>query len=275
MSIVVSRWRHHEEWHTVCERYAVSIDGGFLPEVCIAKLEYPELQVWERLIAMLPELNRLGTLTSEVEAMPVCSTKSLKSEAELQRAYIVLCHLLHSYVHHAKVPWDFLSPSAKSCSSTAEVQKASNASHDGSICDQLGSNPANAVVRVPPQLAVPLSTVCKKLGLPPVLTAAIDLWNWRQVDNTASASKHVLSLRVLSSMTGTETEAFFHLVPCSIQAHLGPVVIPMFLSPSCLFSSLLPCLSTHALGGQGYEAEVAAGLDEFGHLLRRVCFCML
>lgn len=43
-----ARWQGRADWRSVCERYAVGAEGGFLPEACVERLEAEELQPWER-----------------------------------------------------------------------------------------------------------------------------------------------------------------------------------------------------------------------------------
>jgi hypothetical protein len=264
----LARWRERDDWKHICNAYSLSAEGGFLPEMCVERLEPEELQVWERLIDILPELNRTGKIKQAIDGMPMCSTEALGNDLELRRAYIILCHLLHSYVHHAKVPWERLDSS--SYTPTPTINTAQDA------------HP----IPIPAALAVPLYSVCKRLGLPPVLTAVVDLWNWRRkLHPGESASGNVSEgrasgcgragvrertcpgtrpgdLQVLSSMTGSNTEAYFHLVPCSIQAVMGPLVIQMYQAPTHLFSHVCP-LQTR--GGGRWEAGVEVCV--------RVCAC--
>ena len=255
----LDRWRERDDWKHIGHAYSLSAEGGFLPEMCVERLEPEELQVWERLIDILPELNRSGKIKEAIDGMPMCSTGALGNDLELRRAYIILCHLLHSYVHHAKVPWERLDSS--SYTPTPTINTAQDA----------------RPIPIPAALAVPLYSVCKRLGLPPVLTAAVDLWNWRRkLHPGESASGNVREgggrtgvrertspgdLQVLSSMTGSNTEAYFHLVPCSIQAVMGPLVIPMYQAPTHLFSHICPLQTKGGRWGAGGEVCV------------RVCVC--
>lgn len=73
----------------------------------------------------------------------------------------------------------------------------------------------NGLITIPPQLATPWFTICCKLDLPFILTAALDLWNWRVKDSNEPIS--LSNLTLISSMTGTDTETYFHMVPCAMQ----------------------------------------------------------
>ena len=95
----------------------------------------------------------------------------------------------------------------------------------------VGGNPSGKtfsnIPNIPSQLAIPWCTVCKRLDMPLVLTAAMDLWNWKLKDD---AKSHDLStLTSLNSMTGTNTEIFFHMVPCAMQYVAAPL-IPQILA---------------------------------------------
>jgi hypothetical protein len=115
-----------------------------------------------------------------------------------------------------------------------------------------------------------------------VLTAAVDLWNWRrrrpgdlgkEEDGgrgqgvQAAGALRLDDLEIVSTMTGTDTEKYFHLVPCAIQACLGPVVVAMYLAPNRLFA---PLISSHPSGMGEVSAEVAAAVEESTSLFRQV-----
>ncbi len=122
--------------------------------------------------------------------------------ALLQRAYVLLGQLVHSYAHGAD----------QRCTSNA---------------DALRVIPRSDHVVIPGPLAVPFHYVCESLGLPPVLTAAAtDLWNWTVDDVTSPSEKDIIlsKLQLVSSVTGTTSESAFHLIPCAMQV----VIIPAF-----------------------------------------------
>ena len=73
---------------------------------------------------------------------------------------------------------------------------------------------------------------------------------------------------LFSSMTGTDTETFFHLVPGMIQAHLGTLVVPMFLAPVHLFEPLVALLAVlETADARRYSRQLQVGAD----MLREVC----
>ena len=123
-------------------------------------------------------------------------------------------------------------------------------------------------VVIPGQLAVPFHFCCAALGLPPVLTAAAtDLWNWKLIDDIDGDNDDALGatsdgyaiggapsggdggggggglcsgdftlrrLSVLSSCTGSATEANFHAVPTAMHAAAGPLLRQLLAVPALL-----------------------------------------
>jgi len=80
---------------------------------------------------------------------------------------------------------------------------------------------------IPHQLAVPWFLICSKLDMPLVLTASLDLWNWKLKDKT---KLHDLSNVVsLMSMTGTKSEMYFHMVPCTMHYVAAPLIPQIFI----------------------------------------------
>lgn len=253
----LQRWRRSSVIQELCVKYGLSVDGGFLPTECVRRLSSPKFVAWEMIVDNLPELNHNGELASWIESLPVIDASDIQEEGELHRAYIVLTMLLHSYVHGPSVPW----PRKDSDSSPS-------------------TSPSNR--RVPPQLSVPLVSVCLRLGLPPVLTAAMDLWNWEVQGVRKFVKQHSSSTRaprpedlaLISSMTGTRTERFFHMIPCSMQATLGPLITPLFLMPEHVLEKM-----KHAEGFEllvleeqleGLLLQLMSALNECQHRLSQI-----
>ena len=92
--------------------------------------------------------------------------------------------------------------------------------------DEAGIDHENGLFTIPPQLAIPWFIICCKLDLPFILTAALDLWNWRLKDPRKAIN--LSNLTQISSMTGTESETSFHMVPCAMQMVAGPVIPRVF-----------------------------------------------
>ena len=231
---------------------------GTLPECCLDKLPkyYSE---WEELIMKLPELNRSDKLKDAILNMRLLSCDKLETEAMLRRAYILLGMLVHSYVNGGNAAWDKLKgendvgvgerETGKRdgcvCSEETLMEKEKLSSRicesmDGN-CKQKGKNynmekgpdssssgvdMSCSIPYVPYQLAIPWFIVCQKLDLPLILTAALDLWNWKLKDSTRP---HELSnLTSMMTMSQTETEINFHMVPCAMHYVAGPIMPQVF-----------------------------------------------
>ena len=80
---------------------------------------------------------------------------------------------------------------------------------------------------IPHQLAIPWFLVCNKLDMPLVLTASLDLWNWKLKDETKSHDLSNLTSRM--TMTGTKAEMYFHMVPCSMHYVAAPLLPQIFI----------------------------------------------
>lgn len=127
-----------------------------------------------------------------------CALLLNRSTPQLQRAYVLLGQLVHAWVHGHRVPWH------------------SGVSSDGGT----ESTDDDRTRVVPRQLSVPFHSVCVRLGMPCVLTAAgQDLWNWAMIDPTEGMT--AANLRCLSTITGTRSEVGFHAVPCAMNFRLG------------------------------------------------------
>lgn len=86
---------------------------------------------------------------------------------------------------------------------------------------------------LPAALAVPWLRVCVELGLPPVLCASVvDMWNW--VPPPPGAPFEPAQLSCISTMTGTQAEVMFHMLPCAMQNAAGPLVARLLGVPALL-----------------------------------------
>jgi indoleamine 2,3-dioxygenase len=182
-------------------RYHLS-SKGFLPETCLERLP-TKYDAWEEVALKMVVLNRSRTMRQAINDMALVDSSTLSSLPELRRAYIILCQFAHSYVSGETVPWEAL-PGVESREGTQEVFKT-----------------------LPPQLAVPLHTVCRKLGLPCVLTAGIDLWNWKLID--PRKPHDIDNLTTITPCSGTDAEKYFHMIPCAMQ--VTPASISLIHSP--------------------------------------------
>lgn len=123
--------------------FDVSTERGFLPaHDPLEQLPTP-FTPWEDIARDLPKLLAAGCARPQLDALPVQKTASLRSDAELNRAMLLLSYFGHAYV------WGGAPPSP----------------------------------RVPESVAVPWQEIAARLGRPPVLSyASYALHNWRRLD---------------------------------------------------------------------------------------------
>lgn len=201
---------------------ASNLDVGFLPNENVSRLCEPAFEELERIMDDLPALNRTGDVRKRVTTLKEIPRNALVrlSEREARRLYVVLAFLIQSYAKAHTASWDDCTrPSQKKITAKDGIHKT---------------------------LAVPWSYVCRRLGLPLVISAAAtDLWNYRRIDSERDVTLSNISL--ISSMTGTEAESYFHLTPTAIHARFS-AYFPILLSlPSAIEGGqdavVLECLS--------------------------------
>ena len=142
---------------------------------------------------------------------------------QLRRAYIILGQLTHSYLNCHKLE--------KSDQTIIHSWRYSDTTHTFDVdrpLDNLQQIQRDKDSRpvLPSTLAQPFAFVCRELGVPPILTAALDLWNWRLKDPTLPFGLH--NVELISSITGTETETNFHLLPMCMH-HAAASILPSVL----------------------------------------------
>ncbi len=127
--------------------FGVSEKSGFLPETD-PLLELPKkYAAWEAIGRELPKLLVSGRVREAVSSLPDLDISELKTEAELERAMVIL-----SFTGHGLV-WGQYPPSHS----------------------------------IPPSLARPWCAIAKKLGRPAVLSyASYALHNWRRMDSAGA-----------------------------------------------------------------------------------------
>ena len=120
-----------------------SASRGFLPLQDPLQRLPAAFSAWERAAYALPKLLTTTRVRSFLEKLPAFPVSKLKSEAERERAMLLLSYFGHAYV------W----------------------------------GEAAAAARLPSNLAAPWHAVAQKLGRPPVLSyASYALHNWRRMD---------------------------------------------------------------------------------------------
>jgi indoleamine 2,3-dioxygenase len=165
--------------------YGIDPQRGFLPpELPLTSLPDPYYAKWETVIEKVQALILSRRIRAAVQRLPVLSTAYLHTEAEWQRAYVVLTLMLHAYVWGGDVPEEI----------------------------------------IPPPLSIPLLEVCEHLDLPPVATyAAVCLWNYKPIFPD-EPTDDLDNLAVINTLTGSTDEQWFYLVSVAIEARGAPML---------------------------------------------------
>jgi len=189
------------------EEYSMTVGGGVIPESVLHRLP-ASCDAWENLVEQLPALNKSRRLRAAIDAMPLLDLDTVLPNVkmeELWRANVILSQLCNSYCHGPGTRWDLI----------------------GGVVDE----DTSSILTLPKQVAKPYFQVCQRLGLPVVLTQAVDMWNWRILD--PSLPREPKNMDLISSMTGTQTERFFHMVPhCML--HAAAAVLPKLFAADLL-----------------------------------------
>jgi indoleamine 2,3-dioxygenase len=128
---------------TVMQRYGIHPVRGFLPAEDPLQRLPAEYAAWEELGEALPALLAAGRAREAVAALPLLDPRSLATEAEWERAMLLLSYFGHAYV--------FAAPPVSR--------------------------------HIPAPVAVPWHAVAEQVRRPPVLTyASYILRNWRRLD---------------------------------------------------------------------------------------------
>ena len=236
----------------LCQKYDLS-RLGFLPAKPVTRLDsnmFPACEVWEKISEELPKIIReqKGKLYRERVMTLPCLTKDelstvANNKESLRRCYVLFGQLVHAFVHCHRSMWD----TGQNGEATKERKVEETC---GLIYDSAGR------IVVPAQLAIPFHFSCEKLNMPTVLTATgTDCWNWcfpyrdEEFLNDLNPDRFsVADLHSVSSITGTDTERFFHMIPCAMQAAAGNLLfdilrIPWYLSRR-VNAKLLSCLKS-------------------------------
>ncbi|HME69412.1 MAG TPA: hypothetical protein VKM54_06035 [Myxococcota bacterium] len=137
------------------ERFGMSPERGFLPDVDPCRRLPAAFAAWEELASELPKRLLTGTLRRAVRALPQLDPAALHAEGELRRAMLLLSFLGHAFVFESDPPAE----------------------------------------RVPQVLALPWCAVAERLGRPPVLSyASYALDNWRRLDQREPLALENLAL---------------------------------------------------------------------------------
>eukprot|EP00616_Rhizochromulina_sp_CCMP1243_P002977 CAMPEP_0118971358 /NCGR_PEP_ID=MMETSP1173-20130426/8007_1 /TAXON_ID=1034831 /ORGANISM="Rhizochromulina marina cf, Strain CCMP1243" /LENGTH=512 /DNA_ID=CAMNT_0006920803 /DNA_START=121 /DNA_END=1655 /DNA_ORIENTATION=+ len=202
--------------------------NGFLPSRPVPLLR-GDLCVWEDISRDLPQLLRSNSLRQTIHAMPTLSLGDGAPAPLLRRAYVLLGQLVHAYVHMDACPTERIPAEASPLGTEAALR------------EDAATDDAGRPV-VPPQLAVPFLAASRALGMEPVLTAAAtDLWNFHFISEDKGFALENLTCR--STLTGTDAERFFHMIPCAMQAAAGPVLPQVLRAPYHVLSGDVSALT--------------------------------
>ncbi|EME81768.1 uncharacterized protein MYCFIDRAFT_215476 [Pseudocercospora fijiensis CIRAD86] len=185
--------------------YGIS-ENGFLPaEYPLRRLPHACYQPWENVIKQISTLIDLQQIRQVVDEMPLLGTQFLESEAEWQRAYLILAVIAQGYIWAGPEPSEVSMAWIVPRKSTADVR----------------------VQRLPPQLAVPFIQTADHLEVHPVATyAALNLWNWRPLRSGVDLTQPD-EMVALHTATGTEDESWFFAVSNAMEARAGPLIQTM------------------------------------------------
>jgi len=168
------------------KKFDISEKTGFLPEVPPLK-RLPEecFSKWEDLMQCLPQFVKEKRLRDEVDKLPEVefSEKTLHSEEEWQRAYVLVTFLGQAYI------W-----------------------MDGE---------KGLLYKVPKKIAVPWVRVSEHIGLPPVATyAAMVLYNYSLPDPSKPLDD--TNVHAVSTFTDSEDESWFYMVHALVEVAAVP-----------------------------------------------------
>jgi len=224
LAVSVARWYRQmvvtrANIQKVCSRYNISARTGFVPEKCLEQLpEY--FSPWEDIARNLHKLNRAKDLVKAVERMPLLDATRLKGNKELQRAYVVLALIGHSYLHGPYVDY------SRFYEDEADVDNENDRYSKPTANDRTPLE-RKTPKKVPVQLARPWWIVSRALKIVPVLThAGCDDWNWRMIDASKPASLE--NLELITKLTGERDEDYFHLIVTAMGLKAGPLISRCF-----------------------------------------------
>lgn len=159
------------------QSYEIDVVRGFLPSQDPLEQLPPHFNVWEEMSSLIPGLLTAGKARQLIDQMKTVDPVSLEGRSQLMRAFLLLSVIANAYI-------------------MGEAEQATV---------------------LPRQLALPLYTVAKRLGLPPVFTyASMIMNNWTRIDKTGPVELD--NLMVQRSYLGYMDEHWFYLCMTVIEA---------------------------------------------------------
>lgn len=160
----------------ILREYDISDITGFLSETPLKKLKGMYFFEWEAVVEFLPHYIKDKTVREKINDLPAIefNDKTLNSELEWQRAYVVLTFLGQAYV------W-------------------------------MEGDPDKPIKILPQKIAVPWKQVSDHIGVPPVLTyASVVLYNYCLKDESKPFSLD--NLQAISTFLDDPGESWFYMV---------------------------------------------------------------
>ena len=160
------------------EHYNIDPRNGFIAGSDPLKSLPKQFLPWEQIASELPKLLVAGQVRKFVKQLPQLDPSPLSSNAELERAMMLLSFIGNSYV------W--------------------------------GAESGNVASSLPVSLALPWYQVAQKLGRPPVLSyVSYVLYNWKRIENSGPIALGNIAL--LQNFVGGLDEEWFVLVHVDIE----------------------------------------------------------
>ncbi|KAJ1644811.1 tryptophan 2,3- dioxygenase [Coemansia asiatica] len=167
------------------EDYDISPTNGFLPSgQPVRRLSDPYYEPWEQIMDRFNQYLLAHHIRRQVRKMPVLDTSKLTSQAEYQRAFMILSFMAHAFV------WG-----------------------------RNGAASEPAAEFLPASISIPWVATAEYLQLNPVVCcAAVCHWNWQILDPGAKDPMDIDNLGTLYTFSGSMDESWFYLVTTAMEA---------------------------------------------------------
>ncbi|KAI8900099.1 Indoleamine 2,3-dioxygenase [Globomyces pollinis-pini] len=189
--------------------YEIDPITGFLPSPPPLRRLPKEFEQWETILDSFQAYILSVRIRLAVKQLPILSVDSLKTIPELRRAYVVLSFIAHAYMYGV-----------------------------------MGSDSPDPIL--PASLAIPWFEVAKRLEVKPVSSYTNTvLWNWRLLDE--SGPMDLSNFATLHTFSGAFDEAWFYLVPATIEIKGAPILAAVLKAQRAILESnteeVLNCLT--------------------------------
>ncbi|VDD86197.1 unnamed protein product [Enterobius vermicularis] len=149
----------------------------------------PEFEPWHEITDNLPDLLKSGKLEEKIIALPLIDVSTLQTRRELRLAHLILTTLEAAYVWHK------------------------------------GRDHVNPKLKLVSQIAVPLTEVCRKIKLPPIIChPSACLANWKFVSGKNEFKAENIELISFKFMNHIGNHWFFTLT-AQLETEFAPAVV--------------------------------------------------